>query len=156
MEKELLLIIDCGAHNNQQVAKAVRNAKVYCEVMSAEKEYEKIESAAPKGVILVGDDENPGEYDFAAKLGAPVLTLGNTRSQEEIDAFLFDTCAFSGTWTIESFIESMVESIREQVGDKKVLCALSGGVDSAVCAALVHRAVGDQLTCMFVNHGLMR
>ena len=58
--------------------------------------------------------------------------------------------------TIEQYVEVMVAKVREQVGDAKVLCALSGGVDSSVCAAIVHAAVGDQLTCIFVDHGLMR
>ena len=57
---------------------------------------------------------------------------------------------------MENFIEVEMEKIREEVGDKKVLCALSGGVDSSVVAVLIHKAIGDQLTCMFVDHGLLR
>lgn len=70
--------------------------------------------------------------------------------------FLFAVCAFVGSWTPENFVTEVVGRIREQVGDGKVICALSGGVDSAVAATLVHRAVGDQLTCIFVDNGLMR
>lgn len=70
--------------------------------------------------------------------------------------FVFDVCGCKGDWTMENFIESEVRKIRELVGDKKVLCALSGGVDSSVAAVLVHRAIGDQLTCIFVDHGLLR
>lgn len=70
--------------------------------------------------------------------------------------FVFDVCKCEGNWTIENFIEMEIEKIREQVGDKKVLCALSGGVDSSVVAALIHKAIGDQLTCFFVDHGLLR
>jgi GMP synthase (glutamine-hydrolysing) len=70
--------------------------------------------------------------------------------------FLFDICGCSGEWTMQSFIEETVRDIREQVGDRKVLCALSGGVDSSVTAALVHKAIGDRLTCMFIDHGLLR
>nr|WP_188655578.1 glutamine-hydrolyzing GMP synthase [Pontibacillus salipaludis] len=75
---------------------------------------------------------------------------------EVLKRFVFDICDEKGDWTMENFIELEVEKIREQVGDQKVLCALSGGVDSSVVAALIHRAIGDQLTCIFVDHGLLR
>lgn len=61
---------------------------------------------------------------------------------------------FAGS--ITEYVDHMVQQVRDQVGDKRVLCALSGGVDSSVCAAIVHKAVGDQLVCVFVDHGLMR
>ncbi len=70
--------------------------------------------------------------------------------------FVFDICGAKGDWTMENFIELQIKKIREQVGNKKVLCALSGGVDSSVVAVLVHKAIGDQLTCMFVDHNLLR
>lgn len=70
--------------------------------------------------------------------------------------FLRGPCGAVGRWTMESFIETEVRAIREQVGDKHVVCGLSGGIDSSAVAALVHRAIGDQLTCIFVNHGLLR
>ncbi|WP_028784662.1 glutamine-hydrolyzing GMP synthase [Thalassobacillus devorans] len=70
--------------------------------------------------------------------------------------FVFSVCDCEGDWTMENFIDMEVEKIREQVGDQKVLCALSGGVDSSVVAALIHKAIGDQLTCIFVDHGLLR
>src|SRR5699024_1644795 len=70
--------------------------------------------------------------------------------------FLFDICGCTGEWSVEHFIESEIASIREKVGDRKVLCGLSGGVDSSVVAALIHKAIGDQLTCIFVDHGLLR
>lgn len=78
------------------------------------------------------------------------------RGKELLERFLFHICGCSGDWNMGSFIENTVQSIRKQVGDKKVLCALSGGVDSSVAAALVHKAIGNQLTCVFVNHGFMR
>ncbi|WP_404451302.1 glutamine-hydrolyzing GMP synthase [Virgibacillus necropolis] len=70
--------------------------------------------------------------------------------------FVFDVCNADGDWTIENFIELEVDKIREKVGNRNVLCALSGGVDSSVVAALIHKAIGDQLTCIFVDHGLLR
>jgi len=76
--------------------------------------------------------------------------------QELITRFLHELAGLPGSWTMESFIESSVAAIRAQVGDGRAICGLSGGVDSAVAAALVHRAIGPQLTCVFVDTGLMR
>jgi len=70
--------------------------------------------------------------------------------------FLFTICGCKGDWNMGSFVDQAVKAIRARVGEKRALCALSGGVDSSVAAVLVHRAVGDQLTCVFVNHGLLR
>jgi len=70
--------------------------------------------------------------------------------------FAYRVCGCQGNWTIGNFINDSLDKIREQVGKDKVVCALSGGVDSAVVATFIHRAIGDQLTCIFVNHGLLR
>ena len=73
-----------------------------------------------------------------------------------VQNFLFDICGCAGDWTMGSFIEEQVRKIRSTVGEGRVICGLSGGVDSSVVAALLHRAIGDQLTCIFVDHGLLR
>jgi GMP synthase (glutamine-hydrolysing) len=78
------------------------------------------------------------------------------RGQEILKRFLFDVCDCHPTWTNTSIIEQAVDEVRAQVGSERVICGLSGGVDSAVAAALVHKAVGDQLTCVFVDTGLLR
>src|SRR5690606_26190304 len=76
--------------------------------------------------------------------------------QRLLTRFLYDIAGIEPTWTSQNIIDEQVAAIRAQVGDRRVICGLSGGVDSAVAAALVHRAVGDQLTCVFVDHGLLR
>ncbi len=78
------------------------------------------------------------------------------RGEEMLANFVFDVCGCEPTWTMASFIDRAVESVRERVGEGHAVCALSGGVDSAVAAALVHRALGDRLTCIFVDTGLLR
>jgi GMP synthase (glutamine-hydrolysing) len=80
----------------------------------------------------------------------------SVNGNEMISNFLYEVCGCEGKWTMESFIENQIQEIRDRVGDKKVLCALSGGVDSSVVAMLIHKAIGDQLTCMFIDHGLLR
>lgn len=75
---------------------------------------------------------------------------------ELLKNFVFEISGCEGNWSMESFIEDEIKKIQETVGDQKVLCALSGGVDSSVVAALIHKAIGDQLMCMFVDHGLLR
>jgi GMP synthase (glutamine-hydrolysing) len=78
------------------------------------------------------------------------------RGQEMLKRFLYDVCGARPSWTHAGIIEHAVEQIRAMVGTEKVICGLSGGVDSSVAAALVHKAIGDQLTCVFVDHGLLR
>ncbi|WP_197277552.1 glutamine-hydrolyzing GMP synthase [Bacillus sp. FJAT-27245] len=80
----------------------------------------------------------------------------SVHGNELLKNFVLGVCGCSGTWSMENFIEIEMEKIRQTVGDKKVLCALSGGVDSSVVAVLIHKAIGDQLTCIFVDHGLLR
>jgi GMP synthase (glutamine-hydrolysing) len=119
-------------------------------------------TAAPEGFVVT-----------AGSPGAPIAALEDRerqvygvqfhpevahteRGQEVLRAFLFDVCGCRPTWTNTSIIEDAVDEIRTQVGGERVICGLSGGVDSAVAAALVHKAIGDQLTCVFVDTGLLR
>jgi len=115
----------------------------------------------------------PGFKIIASTVKAPVAAMANRpqnlyavqfhpevvhtpRGQDILKNFLYSICGCSGLWTMGSFLDQTLAEVRELVGDKKVLCALSGGVDSSVAAVLVQRAVGEQLTCVFVNHGLLR
>ncbi len=82
--------------------------------------------------------------------------LHSVYGTELLKNFVFNVCEGSGNWSMGNFVEKEMAKIRELVGDKKVLCALSGGVDSSVVAVLIHKAIGDQLTCIFVDHGLLR
>ena len=105
-------------------------------------------------VIPIAAMEDPERGLYAVQFHPEVThTVGGINV---LKRFLYDACGLLPDWTPVNVIERAVAAIREQVGDARVLCALSGGVDSAVAALLVHRAVGDQLTCVFVDHGLNR
>jgi len=106
-------------------------------------------------MLLVGC-ELQGEELCAVDEGRNLYWVAGEPGQAALTDFLKRICGCSGTWTMEAFAEQAVAEIRERVGNAKVICALSGGVDSAVCAVLVQKAVGDQLTCIFVDHGLLR
>lgn len=116
----------------------------------------------PPGFIVTGQTghspvaamENPEQKLFGVQFHPEVRHT--PYGMEMLKHFLYDVCACSGEWTMANFIEEEIRKIRTMVGDKKVLCGLSGGVDSAVAAVLVHKAIGDRLTCVFVDHGLMR
>ena len=98
--------------------------------------------------------ENNEKKIYAVQFHPEVM---HTQYGEEIfKTFLFDICGCKGDWVMSSFVEEQVKHLSEKIGDKTVLCAMSGGVDSSVAAVLLHRAVGKQLTCVFVDHGLLR
>ncbi|MFA5368121.1 MAG: glutamine-hydrolyzing GMP synthase, partial [Dehalococcoidia bacterium] len=114
----------------------------------------------------------PGFSSLGYTENSPIAAMGNEQGiiglqfhpevahtpngKDILRNFLYKICGCSGNWTPGSFIAESIDRIKEQVGGGRVICALSGGVDSAVTASLIHRAVGDQLTCIFVNHGLLR
>ena len=109
---------------------------------------------ARTAAIPVAAMEDPERGMYAVQFHPEVTHTPN--GQEVMKRFLYDGCGLLPDWTPSNIIEDSVERIREQVGDAEVLCALSGGVDSSVAALLVHKAIGDQLTCVFVDHGLNR
>ncbi|AHF06385.1 glutamine-hydrolyzing GMP synthase [Desulfitobacterium metallireducens] len=254
MSQELVLVLDFGGQYNQLIARRVREAHVYSEMISYKTPIAEIRARNPKGIIFSGgpasvNQEGAPEVDPAIyDLGIPILGicygmqlmtiqlggkvehpevreygkallqvdepkgiwegLGGERQcwmshgdsvvtlpegfkvaahtehtpvaaminetrqfyavqfhpevkhtpdgQKMLEHFLTDICGCKGDWTMGSFIDTQVKQIREKVGDRRVLCALSGGVDSSVAAVLVHRAIGDQLTCVYVDHGFMR
>ena len=98
--------------------------------------------------------ENPDKQLYAIQFHPEVLHT--VEGKEILSNYVYNVCGCSGDWRMDSFVEQQVQAIREKVGNGKVLCALSGGVDSSVAAVLLSKAVGDQLTCVFVDHGLLR
>jgi len=253
MEPRPVLVVDFGAQYAQLIARRVREAHVYSEIVPRDLPVEEMLARRPAGIILSGGPQSvhvegapnidPAIYDagvpvlgicYGSQLlaqqlggevrrtgsgeyggtsltasggvlfsdlpthqqvwmshgdaitaappgfrvtattpGAPVAALEDPdrglygvqfhpevahteRGQEILKRFLYDACGIAPEWTNVSIIEQALDEIRAQVGEEKVLCGLSGGVDSAVAAALVHKAVGDQLTCVFVDTGLLR
>ncbi|MBX6341607.1 MAG: glutamine-hydrolyzing GMP synthase, partial [Thermomicrobiaceae bacterium] len=249
---DAVVVLDFGSQYSQLIARRVREANVYCELVPHDAAWEDVARLQPKGVILSGGPASvyapgaPQLPDWVLASGLPVLgicygmqllahalggrvapasarefgpaTIEVVRPDaifadlpatidvwmshgDRIEAlpegfvplarsanspyaamgrdrlvglqfhpevahtplggamlrnFLYDVCGCEGNWTPESFVTSTVREIRERVGDERVLLALSGGVDSSVAAALIHRAIGDQLTPVFVNTGLLR
>ncbi|MFP6653566.1 MAG: glutamine-hydrolyzing GMP synthase [Dehalococcoidia bacterium] len=252
--QETVLVLDFGSQYSRLIARRIREAHVYCEIIPHDAPWETVADLNPKGIILSGgpasvyEDDAPLAPAWVFESGLPVLgicygmqamvhQLGgkvNAGAKREfghavihqnatdfplfdglpasmpvwmshgdqvtelppgfsalafsdnspmavlgddnkrigiqfhpevvhtpegkaiIQNFLYGICGCHQLWTPGNFVAEAIESIRAQVGDGKVICALSGGVDSAVAATLVHRAVGDQLTCIFVDNGLMR
>ncbi len=252
-EDELVLVVDFGAQYAQLIARRVREAHVYSEIVPHTITAAEIERRAPKALVFSGgpksvhQDGAPSIDPEVYELGVPILgicygaqliarDLGGTvaktgrgeygrtgldvnasstlfadadhqqvwmshfdtitepppgatvtassgetpaaafedverglygvqyhpevihspRGQELMQRFLWDAAGCAASWTMENFIDTTVDAIRQQVGSGRAICGLSGGVDSAVAAALVHRAIGHQLTCVFVDTGLMR
>ena len=159
MSREKVIIVDFGGQNNQMIGKNVRALKVYCEVLPFTTPTDGIGS--PKGVIFSGGASDKTEERMQlwekamAAAGVPVLKSGGD-NEAVLKDFLFGKCGCAGDWNMADFAKNAIAEIQEKVGDRKVLCAMSGGVDSSVCAVLIHKAIGKQLTCIFVDHGLMR
>lgn len=253
MTHELVLVLDFGAQYNQLIARRVREANVYCEVVPHDISMKELKARNPKGIIFTGGpsvvyDEGaptvdpeifelgipilgicygaqlivhltggkvaaaiqreygkkelkvenhaifnhvpnntscwmshtyqvaqlPKDYDIIASTDhCPVAAFANDTKRiygfqyhpevvhtpegtRMLHNFLYEICVCKGDWKMSNFVEECVAALRAQIGDKKVLCALSGGVDSSVAAMLIHKAVGHQLTCIFVDNGLLR
>ena len=251
---ELIIVVDFGGQYNQLIARRVRDAQVYCEVVPYQKALSVVKEKNPKGIIFTGgpnsvyEEKAPQIEKEIFELGIPVLglcygmqlmshTLGGKVAQapvrefgkcvtyfdttakvfldlpqesvtwmshvdyvetipegfktiahtdncphaaienpekklyamqyhpevmhtdkgsEMLKNFLFNVCECHGDWTMANYAKSAIAEIKEQVGDGKVVLALSGGVDSSVVAGLISKAIGDKLTCIFIDHGLMR
>lgn len=178
MKQDMIVILDLGSTENTVIAREIRALGVYSEIYPhdiTKAELEKIPNV--KGIIINGGENNvvDGEkIDVLPEIyaaGLPVMAAGHETAkcettytewpaeeerQEILKNFVFDVCKAEANWNMKNFVEDQIELVRQQVGDKKVLLALSGGVDSSVVAALLIKAIGKQLTCVHVNHGLMR
>ncbi len=173
MKQDMIVILDLGSDENARLAREIRALGVYSEIHPHDITPEEL-NALPnvKGVIVNGgvnrvvDGVEIDISDAVRQCGLPMIEVDHKGAEAwpadedarkaAVSAFVFDTCGAEANWNMENFIADQVELIRRQVGDKKVLLALSGGVDSSEVAALLIRAIGNQLTCVHVNHGLLR
>ena len=177
MKQDQIVILDLGSHENTTIARAIRSLGVYSEIKAHDITANELKALPNvKGVILSGGDNNivdGKKIDVLAEVytaGFPILSIGHPSTQvntieypkdpDKLSAllsdFVFGTCKAEKNWNMKNFINDRVDEIKAQVGNKKVLLALSGGVDSSVVAALLIKAIGQQLVCVHVNHGLMR
>ena len=175
----MIVILDLGSHENTVLARAIRALGVYSEIYPHDITAAELKALPNvKGVIINGGPNNvidgvaidvlPEIYEA----GFPVIAAGHDKAlcevkleqfTDDVEAikaavkdFVFETCKAEANWNMTNFVNDQVELIRRQVGDRKVLLALSGGVDSSVVAALLLKAIGENLVCVHVNHGLMR
>ena len=174
MKQDLIVILDLGSTQNTVLAREIRELGVYSEIHPHDITVEEIKALPNvKGIILNGGENRVVDGQAVEvrpeiyELGYPVISIDYPQSKcsmkyhelpdrEVLNKFLFDDCRAEANWNMKNFIEDQIELIRQQVGDRKVLLALSGGVDSSVVAAMLIKAIGRQLVCVHVNHGLMR
>ncbi len=178
MKQDIIIILDLGSEENARVARAIRALGVYSEIYPHDTKLDVLKQISNlKGLIVNGgpnrvvdgveidierpiyDSEFPMlvvDHPKAARQHMKGLPACDNELKALLRPFVFDTCKASPNWNMKNFVEDQIELVRKQVGDKKVLLALSGGVDSSVVAALLIKAIGDQLTCVHVNHGLLR
>lgn len=174
MKQDMIVILDLGSTENTVLARQIRDLGVYSEIHPHDITVDELKALDNvKGVILNGganrivDGAAVEVRDEIYTCGYPVISVDYPGSKCEVQYdsipsedvmkdFLFNVCKAEANWNMKNFVEDQIELVRKQVGDKKVLLALSGGVDSSVVAALLIKAIGSQLTCVHVNHGLMR
>ncbi|MCL1828618.1 MAG: glutamine-hydrolyzing GMP synthase [Oscillospiraceae bacterium] len=181
---QVAVILDFGGPAGRFIAEKVRECGVYCEVLPHDVPGKTVTEKKPKAIILAGGQTGAGPALFCAPeifdCGVPILGVSCPCAAEEdskkkifvmrylpegdhadsgmreLKSFLFDISGLSRCWDMAEYVERTIEELKEKIGDKTALCALSGGVDSAVAAVMAHRAIGDGLTCIFVDHGLLR
>lgn len=174
MKQDMIVILDLGSTENTVIARQIRDMGVYSEIHPHDITVAELKALQNvKGIILNGGENrvvDGAAVDVGPEIyncGYPVMSidhptakceqqLSELPSEEALRTFVFEACKAEPNWNMKNFIEDQVELIRKQVGDRKVLLALSGGVDSSVVAALLIKAIGQQLVCVHVNHGLMR
>ena len=173
MKQDMILILDLGSEQNARIAREIRALGVYSEIHPHDITLAEVKALPNvKGIILNGGPNrvvDGVEVDVSRDIyncDVPVLLADHkgdapwpadeAERGRALSNFVFGVCGAQANWNMENFIADQVELIRRQVGDRNVLLALSGGVDSSVVAALLIKAIGKQLTCVHVNHGLLR
>ena len=173
MKQDMIVVLDLGSEENPKIAREIRALGVYSEIHPHDITLAQLKALPNvKGIILNGSPNrvvDGVEIDVAQEIydcDIPALLADHRgdapwpeddgERETALKNFVFTICGAEANWNMDNFIADQVELIRNQVGDKKVLLALSGGVDSSVVAALLIKAIGRQLTCVHVNHGLLR